>query len=450
MAADTNKQISYNIRGTDVEATIQQVLLGEHTGHKVRLHCWVHNKRDSKNVAFLILKEGADTLQSVVSASNKKLFDEVVKVDREASVVVEGIVKKDERAQGGYELSLENVIVVGGAPDFPITKKEHTDIDFLLNLRHLWLRSPKQAAIQIIKADVLKSIRKFLDEKGYFELFPPILTGVKGEGGSDVFSLKYFDTKAYLSQTAQLYLEAGLFPLKKTYALTPSFRAEKSNTTRHLTEYWHLEIEEAWMDFEGLKKIMEEMVCRVVFDLLNTRRKELMLAREDDLSELEKIKAPFPRVSYDKAIEILQKKGFKIKWGEDFGTVEEKAVCEEFGVPILIYEFPRKIKAFYMKEGRMEKGRETVLGCDLIAPGGFGEIIGGSVRETDYDSIAKRLKENKEKVETYGWYLDLRKYGSVPHVGFGLGTERLVRWLCKLENIREAALFARAPNRLFP
>ncbi|MFH0949061.1 MAG: asparagine--tRNA ligase, partial [Candidatus Aenigmatarchaeota archaeon] len=396
-----------------------------------------------KGVAFVIVRDVSGIVQCTFKEGSLH-FNEAKDLLIESSVQITGTVKKDERAPTGYEIEGTQLTVYQKADVFPITKDQSTE--FLLDKRHLWIRSRRINAIMKVKAAVLASAREWLDSNEFIETTPPIIVSGQTEGGSTLFEFKYFDTKAYLSQSAQLYQEAMIFGLERVYAITPSFRAEKSRTTRHLTEYWHLEPEMAWLGHEENLKIQEELVSHICQKVAGMSSELLLLGREP--SELKKIKPPFRRIDYKNAIEILQSLGSEIKFGDDLGTEDERLLTEKETVPIFIVNYPLEAKAFYMKENPDDP--RTVLCDDMLAPEGFGEIIGGSERETDYEKIVQRLKNMNESLASYDWYLDLRKYGSVQHSGFGLGIERLVRWICKLEHIRDATPFPRVINRAYP
>ena len=332
------------------------------------------------------------------------------------------------------------------SPPFPIRGKE--DIEFLLDHRHLWLRSRTMTAILKIKHTVLEALREWLLSNGWWEVTPPILTGSAVEGGATLFEVKYFDKKAYLSQSAQLYLEVLIYSLGKVWSLTPSFRAEKSRTRRHLSEYWHLEIEGAWHDMEDTMKVAEELISYSVKKVIEERSDELAFLGRDIDKIKPSLRTPYPRITYDEAIERLKNKGFHIEWGEDLGADEERVLTQEFDKPFFVTHFPKKIKAFYMKTD--PEREDVVLGYDLLAPEGYGEIIGGSVRENNYEKLLERIEEEDLRPEDYSWYLDLRKYGTVPHSGFGLGVERLVMWIAGLDHIRDAIPFPRWRGRIYP
>jgi asparaginyl-tRNA synthetase len=363
----------------------------------------------------------------------------------ESSVIVTGQVFEDKRAPSGFELRASTFQVVGAANPFPIT--EYQSEELLLDNRHLWIRSREQTAVMKVKASLIEGARQWLKQNDFVEVTPPILTQNACEGGVTLFKLKYFDREAFLSQSAQMYLEALIFSLDRVYSLTPSFRAEKSRTTRHLTEYWHLELEEAWVDNNGNMEIQEGLVSAMVDQVLRDRREELLLLgrNPDDLKE---VRPPFTRKRYEDVLAELNKKGHELSFGSDLGAVEERAVTSEEKVPMFVTNFPKEIKAFYMKED--EEDPRTVKCADLLAPEGYGEMIGGSERETDVNKLIERLNALNIPIETYEWYLDLRRFGSVPHSGFGLGIERVVRWVCKLEHIRDAMPFPRTVARVYP
>ncbi len=417
-------------------------------GKEVTVRGWVHRVFKVGGKVFAWVRDPTGIVQVVFEKSSLPGDDwpKVKKLTRESSLEVTGTVREDPRAPGGREILASNLKVYGYSPPFPIRGKE--DIEFLLDIRHLWLRSRRMSAIMKIKHTILKALREWLLKEGWWEVTPPILTGSAVEGGATLFEVKYFDKKAYLSQSAQLYLEVLIFSLGKVWSLTPSFRAEKSRTRRHLSEYWHLEIEGAWFDMEDTMKVAEEMVAYSVRKVLEERKEELELLGRD-ASKLEPaLETPYPRITYDEAIERLKSKGFKIEWGDDLGADEERALTSDFDRPFFVTHFPKHIKAFYMKPDPQRP--EVVLGYDLLAPEGYGEIIGGSQREDDYEKLLQRIKEEGLNPKDYEWYLDLRKYGSVPHSGFGLGVERLVMWVAGLDHIRDATPFPRWRGRIYP
>lgn len=422
----------------------------DHIGERIELRGWLFNRRSSGKIQFLQLRDGTGFIQGIVEkkAVGEEIFEKAGSLRPESSVVVEGTIRKDDRSPYGYEMDVSNVgIVQIPADEYPISKKEH-GIDFLMTNRHLWLRSSKQFHILRVRDEIIWAIREFYRKKDFVLFDTPILTGSIGESAGELFDIEYFDLgKAYLAQTGQLYLEAAAMALGKVYNLGPTFRAEKSKTRRHLTEFWMNEAEMAYYTSEDNMNLQEELVSYVVRHVLETVPEHLR-ALERDMKPLEKIEAPFPRISYDEAVKLLQKKGFDIKWGEDIGGDEETGISEEFDRPVMVYNYPKNQKAFYMQPD--PERPEVVLCDDMLAPEGYGEIIGASQRIHDPDLMEERIKEMKLPLESYDWYLDLRKYGTVPHSGFGMGVERLVSWICKLEHIREAIPFARTIYRIHP
>jgi len=414
---------------------------------EVEVRGWVYRTRSSGKIVFAVIRDSTGIVQVTIKKGllPDPEFEQALNASIESSVVVRGTMHRDERAPGGQELRAKGFYLLGPAPPFPIT--EYQSEELLLDNRHLWIRSREQTAVMKVKASLLKGARDWLDENGFFEVTPPIFTQNACEGGVTLFKLKYFDKEAYLSQSAQMYLEALIFSLERVYALTPSFRAEKSRTTRHLTEFWHLELEEAWMDNVGNMKIQEELVSAMVQRSIGERKEELALLGRD-VEQLRSIVPPFPRVTYSQMIQRLQDKGLDISWGCDLGAAEERAVTEQETIPTFVTNFPKECKAFYMKQDPDDP--RTAKCADLLAPEGYGEIIGGSERETDLNILLARLEEQGVPLETYQWYLDLRRYGSVPHSGFGLGVERVLRWVCKLEHIRDAVPFPRTVARAYP
>ncbi len=431
--------------------TVQIRELAEHVGADVSVLGWVHNLRSSGKIAFLIIRDGTGLVQSVMSAGDvsPEVWARLDGLDYEASVKVSGSVREDKRAPGGYELSLTDLEVVGpSAVEYPIQLKEH-GVDFLLEHRHLWLRTPRQVAIMRVRDEIVKAIRDFLYEQGFVNVDTPILTGSIGESAGTLFETEYFDLgTAYLAQTGQLYNEATAAALGRVYCFGPTFRAEKSKTRRHLTEFWMLEPEIAWCDSECNMRIQEGLICAIVERAVEECRDLLENELERDLSKLESVRAPFPRLSYSEAVEKVQSLGSSIQWGDDMGAEDETLVAQDYDRPVFVYNYPKQAKAFYMKENSDDT--RTVLCDDLIAPEGYGEIIGGSQREDDYDRLLARIREEGLPEEAYGWYLDLRRYGTYPHSGFGLGLERTVAWVCGVPHIRECIAFPRTLNRLYP
>lgn len=423
--------------------------LANHVGEEVTLKGWLYNKRSSKKVQFLILRDGTGLIQCVVFSGNvsQELFETASNLNQETSIEITGTVKKDERQVGGHEIDVTGLKIISESHDYPITPKEH-GIEFLMDHRHLWLRSRRQWAILRIRARVVKAIRDFFDERGFTLFDPPIITPNAVEGTSTLFETPYFDLgKAYLTQSGQLYAEAGALALGKVYTFGPTFRAEKSKTRRHLTEFWMVEPEMAFYDLNDDMDLAEEFLEYVIQTILTERKEELDIL-ERDTSNLEKVKRPFPRISYTDAVEILKKNGHEFNWGDDFGGADETIISQEFDRPVMIHRYPAEVKAFYMK--RDPENEKLALAVDVIAPEGYGEIIGGSQREDKLDELLKRIKEHNLPQEYFEWYLDLRRYGSVPHSGFGLGLERTVSWICGIDHLREAIPFPRMIYRNTP
>jgi asparaginyl-tRNA synthetase len=438
------------VPGTDMEIHDTTVFeVGRHQDSQVRLRGWLYNKRSSGKVMFLILRDGTGTIQCI--ASKKTLGDELygnlVALHQESALIVQGHARKDDRAPGGYEIHVTSCeIVTEALPDYPISLKEHGP-DFLLDNRHLWIRTPTQRAILAIRAEVMRACRDYLDNQGFLEVTAPILTPSACEGTSTLFETPYFGEKAYLSQSGQLYNEAAIMALGKVYCFGPAFRAEKSKTRRHLTEFWMIEPEAAFMTFEELLVLEEDLIAYIVRRVLQERYRELETVGRDPV-ELEGMAPPFPRMTYSDAVELLQKEGVEIQWGEDFGAPHETMLASQHKKPLFVTHYPTKVKAFYMEPDPDRP--ETVLAADLLAPEGYGEIIGGSQRMSDYNLLKQRIDEHGLPAGEYDWYLDLRKFGGVPHSGFGLGIERLVAWICHLEHLREAVPFPRTITRLRP
>lgn len=423
--------------------------LSKHIGEKITLKGWLFNKRSSGKVKFLILRDGTGYLQCIVFKGNvsEEVFELASNLSQESSFEVTGTVKEEPRAVGGFELDALDLKVIGDSVDYPITPKEH-GIEFLIDHRHLWVRSKKQAAILKIRHRIVKAIRDFYDERGFVLFDPPIITPNAAEGTSTLFEMEYFDLgKAYLTQSGQLYAEAGAMALGKVYTFGPTFRAEKSKTRRHLTEFWMVEPEMAFYDLNDDMDLAEEFLEYIVQTVLKDCLQELNVL-ERDITKLENIKRPFPRISYTEAVEILKSKGHDFTWGDDFGAPDETLISEQFDKPIMIHRYPAEVKAFYMK--RDPENPKVALAVDVIAPEGYGEIIGGSQREDDLDILLERIKEHNLPQKYFEWYLDLRRYGSVPHSGFGLGLERTVTWICGIEHLRETIPFPRMIYRNTP
>ncbi len=412
----------------------------------VKIRGWVYRERGSNKLRFIIIRDSTNIIQCVFEKDTfQERFEELKNVQIETSIEVEGIIKKDERAPSGFEINATNFKVIGESANFPIQKDQSQEL--LNDNRHLWLRSRKMNAILKVRSTIFGAIHEYFRSQGFYEFHSPTLQSTQSEGGSDVFEVKYFDTKLYLAQTWQLPAEAGIFSLENIYTIAPSFRAEKSKTSRHLTEYWHAEMEMAWADFDTIISHGEGLLKHVVSKVLETNKKELeFLERElDDLTAT--ASKPFVRMTYTDALKILKEKcNLEVEWGKDLRTVEEDELSKLYNTPIIVTHYPKKVKAFYMKES----ANDTVLGCDFIAPKCYGEIIGGSQREENIDEIKSRLKEQGEDPKDYEFYLDTRRYGSVPHGGFGLGVERIITWICGLDNIRDSIPFPRTMVRYYP
>lgn len=429
-----------------IDVTIRNIK--DYVGQQVRIKGWLANKRSSGKILFLQIRDGSGFIQGVVAKQDvsENAFQTCKSLTQESSIIVTGIVRADERAHSGFELTVTNIELVSMSQEYPITKKEH-GTDFLMDYRHLWLRSKNQFAILSIRAEVTKACRDFLDNRGFTLIESPIITPATCEGTSNLFEIDYFGRNAYLSQTGQLYAEAAAMAFGKVYTFGPTFRAEKSKTRRHLNEFWMLEPEAAFYDQNDNMVLQENLIEYVVQKVLENRKYELKILGRD-VSELEKIKAPFPRITYTEAIKMLQEHGEDIKWGDDFGAPHEVYISQQFeGKPVFVTNYPKECKAFYMEPD--PEILNTVKCDDLLYPG-FGEIIGGSERIHDLDLLLTRIKEEKLPQEIYEWYIDLRRYGSVPHSGFGLGIERLVTCICGIDHLREAIPFARTLNRVTP
>jgi len=432
-----------------VEFTDVSKILSGKAKKTVHIHGWLHHKRSSGGVQFLLIRDGTGIIQCTLRKEkvDERTFDKIDKLLIESAVEIKGTVKKDKRAPGGYEISIEDVkVLYESREEFPIAKKYHGP-EFLLDYRHLWLRSEKMQAMLKIRSKTLEAAREWFLKHGYIEFQSPIMITAACEGGSTLFELKYFDRKAYLTQSWQLYAEAAIYSVGKIFTIAPSFRAEKSRTRRHLTEYWHIETEEPWCDLECIIKVMEGLITHILHKLAKEMPKELDMYDRDP-KDLLKIKPPFKRLMYDEAVEILKKEGVEVKWGEDLTWEQQKVLSLKFKTPFFITHFPKAAKAFYHKPD--PKRPEVTLSVDLQAPEGHGELIGGGQRTHELDDLLKRIKEDGLKEEDYQFYVDLRKYGSVPHAGFGLGLERLIMWICKLDHIRDAIPFPRTLTRIYP
>ncbi|UCE20176.1 MAG: asparagine--tRNA ligase [Gemmatimonadota bacterium] len=422
--------------------------IADYDGQEVTIKGWLYNKRSSGKVQFHIIRDGTGIIQGVIApnAIGQELYQKCDRLPQESSVILSGRVRADERAPGGYELDVTQYEIIHEADEYPITPKEHGTA-FLMDHRHLWLRSSKQQAIIRVRSEVVKACRDFYDERGFVLVDAPIFTPAACEGTSTLFETEYFDTKAYLTQSGQLYMEAGAMAFGKVYCFGPTFRAEKSKTRRHLTEFWMIEPEVAYLDLEGDMRLAEEMIVYIVQRVLERRHKELK-TMERDTAPLEKVVPPFPRIRYDEAVAQLVKDGLDVKWGDDFGGDEETVLSQQFDKPLIVHRFPKAIKAFYMKTDP-EDGR-LALGMDVLAPEGYGEIVGGGQREDDLKVLGDKIEQHHLPVEAFQWYLDLRRYGTVPHSGFGLGVERTVAWICGIPHIRETVPFPRLMHRLYP
>ncbi|MGH7557461.1 MAG: asparagine--tRNA ligase [Gemmatimonadota bacterium] len=423
--------------------------LADHVGETVELRGWLYNKRSSGKISFLLVRDGTGVVQGVLVRADvdPETWAAYDSLTQESSLIATGTVREDARAPGGFELSLRTVEPVQIASEYPIGPKEHGS-GFLLDNRHVWLRSSRPWHVLRVRDTVIRAIRVFLHERGFLLLDTPILTRAVGEEAGTLFETEYFDLgKASLAQTGQLYVEAGAMAFGRVYCFGPTFRAEKSKTRRHLTEFWMVEPEMAWFDWEDSMDLQEDLIVGVVERVLAERRADLE-ALERDVARLEAVKEPFPRLSYDDAVEHLREKGSATEWGQDFGGEDQTLLTETSDRPVFVHSFPKKAKAFYMKEH--PERSDVVLSNDLFAPEGYGEIIGGSQREDDHDRLLARIREEDLPEEAYAWYLDLRRYGSVPHSGFGLGVERTVAWICGLAHLREAIPFPRLINRLEP
>ncbi|MCG3089918.1 asparagine--tRNA ligase [Sporosarcina cyprini] len=421
----------------------------DHVGETVKMGAWLANKRSSGKIAFLQLRDGSGFVQGVVVKEEvgEDMFAKAKSLTQESSLYIIGEITTDERSSFGYELQVKEIEVIHEAVDYPITPKEH-GTEFLMDHRHVWLRSRKQHAIMKIRDEIIRATYEFFHMNGFVKIDPPILTGSSPEGTSELFHTKYFDEDAYLSQSGQLYMEAAAMALGKVFSFGPTFRAEKSKTRRHLIEFWMIEPEMAFVEHAESLEVQEQFVTHIVQSVLQNCPLELVrLGR--DISKLEKVQAPFPRITYDDAIKFLHEKGFDdIQWGDDFGAPHETAIAEHYDKPVFIMHYPIGIKPFYMQP---HPDRDDVVLCaDLIAPEGYGEIIGGSERIHDYELMKQRIKEHNLDETAYEWYLDLSKYGAVPHSGFGLGLERTVAWISGAEHVRESIPFPRLLNRLYP
>src|SRR5947209_4681184 len=431
--------------------------IGQHDGQTVIIRGWLYNLRESGKLLFPIFRDGTGVIQGVVPKSQvtPETFETIKNLTLESSVVVTGKVRADKRAPGGYELDVSDVRVVEKVPvddPFPISLKEHGP-DFLMEHRHLWVRTPRQTAILRIRHEIIRAARNFFDERGFVLTDPPILTPAACEGTSTLFPVNYFEEQAYLTQSGQLYIEATAMALGKVYSFGPTFRAEKSKTRRHLTEFWMVEPEVAYAQLDDIMELAENFISHIVQTVVANRRDDLKML-ERDVTKLENIKAPFPRITYDEAVKRLQQghdKGqveARFEWGGDFGSPDETYLSSQFDRPVMVHRYPTRVKAFYMEPDPQRP--DLALCVDVLAPEGYGEIIGGSQRIGDYNLLLQRIREHGLPEEAFKWYLDLRKYGGVPHSGFGMGIERAVAWICGLDHVRETIPFARTLTRIYP
>ncbi|MFQ5341996.1 MAG: asparagine--tRNA ligase [Anaerolineae bacterium] len=422
-----------------------------HVGQEITLKGWVYNKTDKGRLQFILLRDGTGIIQCVVFKKNvsPEAWEAGTSLTQESSLVVTGTVRADERAPGGYEIDVSDLEAVHIAElGYPIQPKEH-GTGFLMERRHLWIRTPRQNAVLRVRATVIRAIRGWLDDHGFLNMDTPILTPAAVEGTTTLFETDYFGEPAYLTQSGQLYNEANIMAFGKVYCFGPTFRAEKSKTRRHLTEFWMVEPEMAYADLEDYMDVAEQMVTYTVQTTLEKHRDLLTAVLERDVSRLEAVQPPFPRISYDEAVEILHQNGFEdFEWGDDFGAPHETVISAQFDRPVFVYHYPSQCKAFYMEavEGRPEVCRSA----DLLAPEGYGEIIGGGQRAAGVELLEQRIEEHNLPREAYEWYLDLRRYGSVPHSGFGLGVERTVAWICGIEHVRETIPFPRMLEKIYP
>ena len=430
--------------------TITMRQAAQYVGQTVTMNAWVTNKRSSGKIAFLQLRDGTAYFQAIVVKSDvsEEIFNLAKGLNQETSIRVTGKIQEDTRSALGYELLVENIEVIGESNEYPITPKEH-GTDFLMDHRHLWLRSSKQHAILTVRNEIIRATYEFMAKEGFIKVDPPILTGSAPEGTTELFHTKYFDEDAFLSQSGQLYMEAAAMAFGKVFSFGPTFRAEKSKTRRHLIEFWMMEPEMAFVEHEESLQIQEKYVAYLVQSVIDNCELALKTLNRD-VEQLKKYTIlPYPRITYTDAITLLEKNGFDdIQWGDDFGSPHETFIASQYEQPIFITNYPKSIKPFYMKVNPEDS--RTVLCADMIAPEGYGEIIGGSEREVDYEVLADNIEKFGLETSTYAWYLDLRKYGSVPHSGFGIGLERTVAWLSGIEHIRETSPFPRLLNRIYP
>jgi len=422
--------------------------IADFKGQDVEIRGWIYNKRSSGKVRFLLVRDGTGLLQATAYSADKEnpLFKKFDQLTQESSVIIKGTIREDARAPGGYEMTIIDIDIIQVAHEYPITLKEH-GIPFLMEHRHLWLRSQKQNAVLQIRAEVIRAVRDFFDGRKFRLMDTPILTPSACEGTTTLFETEYFDQKAYLSQSGQLYNEATAMAFGKVYCFGPTFRAEKSKTRKHLIEFWMVEPEVAFANLNDTIELGEDLILSVISRVLEEKRNELDIL-ERDITPLESVKKPFPRITYEEILPLLQEKGSKAKWGDDLGALEESLISEIYDTPVCLTHFPAEIKAFYMQPD--EKRPDVVLGVDILASEGYGELIGGGQRIHDPDLLLQRIQDHKLSRRDYEWYLDLRKYGTVPHAGFGMGIERMLSWICKIKHIRETIPFPRLLYRIYP
>jgi asparaginyl-tRNA synthetase len=422
---------------------IAELLRGKKEDQKIAIRGWVYRKREGKQVIFLVLRDSTGVIQCTVK-TDSPAWGDAEKLTIESSLSLEGMVREDKRAPGGHEVSVEKISIIGLAEGFPISKDKSEE--FLRDVRHLWLRSRKMNLVMKVRSEVLESAREFFKRQDFIEVSPPMFISAAVEGGSTLFGLKYFDQNLYLTQSSQLYLEILIYSLEKVYCIAPSFRAEKSRTIRHLTEYWHMEAEWPFADMHDLMKFEEELMAHICKKTAEKCKKEFAELGAD-ISKVASVKTPFPKITYTEAIERVQAKGSKMKWGEDFGYDDEKTLADEFGKPFFVYDYPTAIKAFYCKTYRDKP--DVAMSTDMLVPR-IGEISTGGAREDDKEMLIKRIRDMGMNEKDYDWYLDLRRYGTVQHVGFGMGVERLLTWMLDLENIIDSIPFPRTIRRFYP
>ncbi len=444
--AQRTKHQALSTKHKSMNAHIEDIAI--HVGEQVTIHGWLHARRSSGKIHFLVVRDGTGFIQAVMSkaAVDEATFQAADHLAQETSVVVTGTVRQDKRAPGGYEMDVSALEVVSGSENYPITPKEH-GVDYLMDRRHLWIRSERQASILRVRHEVIDAVRDFFNSRGFILVDTPIFTPAACEGTTTLFPVEYFDSTVYLTQSGQLYNEADAAALGRVYCFGPTFRAEKSKTRRHLTEFWMVEPEVAFATLDDTIELAEQLVSSVVARVLDRRERELKTL-ERDTTRLETVKPPVPRMTYDDAVKVLHEKGLPFEYGNDLGGTDETVLSDQFDRPVAVHHYPSAVKAFYMKPDPDRP--ELSLSVDVLAPEGYGEIIGGGQRIDDLDLLLKRIKENDLPQEAFEWYIDLRRYGSVPHSGFGMGIERVVSWICGLDHLREAIPYARMIYRLYP